>query len=593
MAKLIKNILTFEFFARYRLSLFILIISTVICNILEVFSLGAMIPFLQNLITGEGNGNTPENLGKFFEFLRWATDGKAVNLLIFFGLANLFRVFLTIFRDSFKVHLTNRVRTNAQGAIFNKYMFASYDKLVSRKNSDLIYNIISFPQDVGQLFNIIPQLTIGVIGFAVISSFLFLLSPKVFFVTLAVGALMGMLIVLTFKKRLQVRGEAVIRIQGDLVGITQQGIEGFKEIKINKLESFFDSRFYAANESFYINKILAGIYSIAPSRSIEFFVFLAVTVVGACYFEADQLSFKTYLPSVLIYIVAVFRLISPLNLLVQDIGRLNSMSYTFTLLKQILEEDLSTPKVDDYQTSKESINEIVLRDVSYSYEEDKKVLKPVNLKINKGEIIGVVGPSGAGKSTLVNLIMGLLDSQNGVISLKGNIGPINDKGRFRDYIGYVSQDSFLFRGKISENITCFNDSNKDQLEKVLYIADCEDFINKLPDGVESELGDRGLGFSGGQVQRVCIARALYKGGDILILDEATSALDPITEQKVLKSITTEYPDKIIIFLTHRLKSLDYADRVLFLEQGEVKGEGTLDSLLKENRSFERFYNRQE
>jgi ATP-binding cassette subfamily B protein len=189
--------------------------------------------------------------------------------------------------------------------------------------------------------------------------------------------------------------------------------------------------------------------------------------------------------------------------------------------------------------------------------------------------------------------MGLLDSQNGVISLKGNIGPINDKGRFRDYIGYVSQDSFLFRGKISENITCFNDSNKDQLEKVLYIADCEDFINKLPDGVESELGDRGLGFSGGQVQRVCIARALYKGGDILILDEATSALDPITEQKVLKSITTEYPDKIIIFLTHRLKSLDYADRVLFLEQGEVKGEGTLDSLLKENRSFERFYNRQE
>ncbi|EAI0534520.1 ABC transporter ATP-binding protein, partial [Campylobacter jejuni] len=216
--------------------------------------------------------------------------------------------------------------------------------------------------------------------------------------------------------------------------------------------------------------------------------------------------------------------------------------------------------------------ELKIYNLSFGYEGKKYLFKNLNLNIKKGEKIAFIGESGCGKSTLVDLIIGLLKPKEGQILLdKQELNASNAKN-YRQKIGYIPQNIYLFNDSIAKNITFGDAVDEEKLSKVIKQANLEHFIKNLPQGVQTKVGDGGSNLSGGQKQRIAIARALYLEPEILVLDEATSALDTQSEAKIMDEIYKISKDKTMIIIAHRLSTITQCDKVYRLEHGKLKEE---------------------
>ena len=225
-------------------------------------------------------------------------------------------------------------------------------------------------------------------------------------------------------------------------------------------------------------------------------------------------------------------------------------------------------------------------DVSYTHDGSTNVLQNISLSISPGEFVAVVGKSGSGKSTLIDLIMRFYDPSNGVVSLGGHDLRDISRQSLKQFIALVSQDVFLFDGTIRENINDGNASaNVEQIMKAIQFASLHDVILDLPSGIETDVGANGTNLSGGQKQRVGIARARVKNASLYIFDEATSALDAENERNILANLSQVKGNATILFVTHRATALEFADRVLFLDSGEIVGFDTYRELLNSNEKF--------
>ena len=225
-------------------------------------------------------------------------------------------------------------------------------------------------------------------------------------------------------------------------------------------------------------------------------------------------------------------------------------------------------------------------DVSYTHDGSTNVLQNISLSISPGEFVAVVGKSGSGKSTLIDLIMRFYDPSNGVVSLGGHDLRDISRQSLKQFIALVSQDVFLFDGTIRENINDGNASaSVEQIMKAIQFASLHDVILDLPNGIETHVGANGTNLSGGQKQRVGIARARVKNASLYIFDEATSALDAENERNILANLSQVKGNATILFVTHRATALEFADRVLFLDSGEIVGFDTYRELLNSNEKF--------
>jgi ABC-type bacteriocin/lantibiotic exporter with double-glycine peptidase domain len=195
----------------------------------------------------------------------------------------------------------------------------------------------------------------------------------------------------------------------------------------------------------------------------------------------------------------------------------------------------------------------------------------INISIKKGEMIGVIGTSGSGKTTLLNLILQFLASEDGQIKVDNQVLNKDNAGSFQKILGYVRQDVFIKDASMMENIAFDrHDIDKERVLKAIEEAHLSDFLEELPDGLDTMLGENGANLSGGQKQRIGIARALYKDAEILLFDEITSALDSNTEQAITKSIANlANLNKTVIIVAHRISTLRYCDRIYELKDGEV------------------------
>ncbi len=227
--------------------------------------------------------------------------------------------------------------------------------------------------------------------------------------------------------------------------------------------------------------------------------------------------------------------------------------------------------------------EIEFRDVTFFYEENGFRLEHFNLSVKPKEKLAIVGPSGSGKTTVVNLLMRFYDPQNGAVLLDGvDLKKLSIKS-LRDNISLVDQDPLLFRATIFENITyAKQNATENEVEQAARVANIHDFISALNSGYRSEVGERGVTLSGGEKQRVCLARAVLKNPAILILDEATSALDSRSEHLIQEALNHILVDKTAIIIAHRLATVQHADRIILIENGRIIDEGRHDELL--NRS---------
>lgn len=246
---------------------------------------------------------------------------------------------------------------------------------------------------------------------------------------------------------------------------------------------------------------------------------------------------------------------------------------------ELLKEKSTGKKITSFSSG------IYLTDLSFSYNGKENVLSNINLDIPKGSMVAVVGHSGSGKSTLIDLIMGFYFSQKGDLSIdKDNINEINLRD-WRMLLGYIPQQPFLFNASIRENLLwADNDARDSDVEYACRLANAEDFILNLDEKYDSLVGERGVKLSGGEAQRICLARALIKRPEVLILDEATSSLDSHSELLIKKSIDNLVGETTIICIAHRLSTIQSADRIYHLEAGKIIEQGTFKELINSKES---------
>jgi ATP-binding cassette subfamily B protein len=225
---------------------------------------------------------------------------------------------------------------------------------------------------------------------------------------------------------------------------------------------------------------------------------------------------------------------------------------------------------------------IELKDVYFRYggNETPYVLEKINLRIEPGQLVAIVGQSGSGKTTLAKLLVGFYAPTDGVMTIDGYDSTVVDKEYYRAQIGYVMQSNLLFSGSIAENIASGDENpDRNRIIEVAKLADAHGFIANLPLGYEQVVGERGVGLSGGQLQRLCIARALYHAPKLLIFDEATSALDTQSEGNILSSMKDILKGRTAVVIAHRLSTIMNADKILVLYNGSVVEEGRHEELV--------------
>jgi ABC-type multidrug transport system fused ATPase/permease subunit len=233
---------------------------------------------------------------------------------------------------------------------------------------------------------------------------------------------------------------------------------------------------------------------------------------------------------------------------------------------------------------------LTLSNVGFSYDGAKPALADISLDIAGGEILGVVGRSGAGKSTLIDLVMRFYDPTEGHIAFGGHDLCQIKRADLKDTVALISQDVFLFDGTIRDNIRDGHPGASDaEIADAAERAALDVALLDLPNGLDTIVGSNGANLSGGQKQRVGIARAMIKDAKLYIFDEATSALDVENERRIMKNLVKHTSDATVLFITHRPATLEYVDRVLFLDQGKVAGLGKYDALLKDNSAFQALF----
>ena len=241
---------------------------------------------------------------------------------------------------------------------------------------------------------------------------------------------------------------------------------------------------------------------------------------------------------------------------------------------------------------KEIDGKIEFKNVSFFYsDESQKIIDDLSFEIKKNSSVALVGESGAGKSTIIKLIMGLVKYNTGKLLIDENDLSELNLENFYDFVTYVSQESPIFDGTLRENVVFDKELSDDEIEKVLKFVKLEKFYERLENGLETELGEKGIRMSGGERQRVALARMFFDDSKIVILDEATSAMDNITEKEVMENIVENLKNKTIIIIAHRLETIKDVDEIFVLEDGKIKEKGNYDELMnKDDGAFVKLYN---
>jgi ABC-type multidrug transport system fused ATPase/permease subunit len=297
----------------------------------------------------------------------------------------------------------------------------------------------------------------------------------------------------------------------------------------------------------------------------------------------------TVLPAIALYAFAGYRLMPAIQKIFMSITTLRVTGPAITSLYNDLKK--LNLKIDQNQNNDFFFNKsIKLNNIFYSYPKSSRTaLKSVDLTIPAYASVGIVGETGSGKTTVIDIILGLLEAQKGVLEVDGKI--INNENRtaWQSLIGYVPQQIYLADTSVSENIAFgldVEEINHENVERAAKIANLHEFIiNELPSQYQTTIGERGVRLSGGQRQRIGIARALYHKPKLMIFDEATSALDNTTERSVMEAMYNEDYKTTKILIAHRLSTVKKCDKIFLFDKGELKHEGNYQDLLKNSDKF--------
>ena len=568
---------TFKRFLRYYRPYLGLFAADIVCVIIAS-AVDLLFPQILNLLTKD-------------VFLRQSSEILRITVLVGIGLLGLYlvRYFCMYFTTSWGHIMGARMESDMRSDLFSHYQRLSFSYYDKNNTGDMMSRIVSDLFDISELAHHGPEMLL-ISAVKIIGAFAILLTInwKMTLILLAVTCFMIAFSAVQNRKMRSVFADNRKKIAAVNSKI-QDSLGGIRVVKSFANESIELKKFEASNRAFLESKNdsyrVMGVFH-ATNSFIQGLLYICILVSGG-YFIASGTLTPTEMA---VYALYIGLFLGPVDMLLHFTEMFQRGFSGFRRFTDILSQ------IPDIRDSKNAVElasptgHIVYDNVSFSYEKGKEVLHGISFEIKPGTTVALAGASGGGKSTICSLLSRFYDVSSGSITIDGLDIRELKLDNLRRNIGIVQQDVYIFNGTVRDNIVYGKpDASEDELIAAAKRANIHDFIMTLPNGYDSELGERGVRLSGGQKQRLSIARVFLKNPPILILDEATSALDNESERKIQAAITELSRGRTVLVIAHRLSTIRNADEIIMIENGRIAERGTHADLLEKNGVYAKYH----
>lgn len=573
--------INYIFDKKQKFQLVILGVMIFIGGILETLGVSAMIPVVTALLT-------PDELQRYiehFDFLQaicnflhiedvsQITTALLIALIVIYVVKNLYILFLTYAQNTFVTRSRNRMISRVMAEFLNrpyeKYLGADIPTVFRITDSDI-------PQTFSLILAMLQMASEVVVSLLIFLVLIFQDVKMTLFIILVFGV-MTLFILKVFKPRLNQIGAKNQALQSRIAKWRIQAIYGLKDVKVLNREEFFVRNYYETGS---VGADVARNYAVlnnSPRLLIETTFIGSVLAYIVIYINGggDTASILTTLTTFALAAIRVLPSVNRINTYITEIAYTQpSLDFVYENLQEGMKTDamLAERKANSQVEKLKLEDKIELNNISFHYpDSDKYIFEGAHMEVPKGKSVGIMGTSGAGKSTIVDVLLGLLHAQNGTITCDG-VDIFKNYESWLAQIGYIPQSIYLIDESIRDNIAFGIDADKideERIWKVLEEAQLKEFVEELPEGLDTTIGDRGVRLSGGQRQRIGIARALYNDPEILVFDEATSALDNDTEAAVMEAVNSFHGKKTMVIIAHRLNTIEKCDIIYKVEDKKL------------------------
>ena len=487
--------------------------------------------------------------------------------------------------SGFARNLRKAMYTNIQTYSFSNIDKFSTASLITRLTTD-VTNLQNAYQMILRMCTRAPASLICAMAMA------FMINARIASIYLIAVIFLGCFLVFIMRKATKYFQE-VFEKYDDLNASVQENINAVRVVKAYVREDYETTKFQKACNKVYEMFVRAEKLVVMNMPVMQFFVYACILgfswlgakmIVGGSLTTGELMSLLTYCMNILMSLMMLSMVFVMVTMSAASAERVS----------EVINEkaDLADPQNPVMEVADGSI---VFDHVDFSYKKDSKepVLKDINLSIHAGETIGIIGGTGSAKSSLVNLISRLYDVSSGSVKVGGVDVRKYHMDSLRNQVAVVLQKNVLFSGTILENLRWGDkDASEEECRRVCQLACADDFIEKMPDKYHTYIEQGGTNVSGGQKQRLCIARALLKKPKVLILDDSTSAVDTATDARIRKAFAEEIPDTTKLIIAQRISSIQSADRIIVMDEGRISGFGTHEELMKNNAIYQEVYNSQ-
>jgi ATP-binding cassette, subfamily B, bacterial PglK len=562
---------------KQKISATILLVIILLTSIIETLSIAIIFPVIK-LIVGADLNIELNFMNTYAEKFINTGISNPENLLIYtvlFGLIFIFllKAFLLSFSNWFQFRFINKVDINWVTKLFKRYISYDYSFHLKNNSAILLRNLNQCTVAANSLKIVITLLSEFLILLSIVALLIFI-DYKLSIILFVIFLLIFSTLYLLTKDKLKKLGTTKHIHDGLVIKNIQQGFGGIKDIKVKNSENFFieslNKNKQISNYSHFVKEFIISL----PRIWIETALILGIVIF--LLFNVFTLKQNLNLIAVLgTFTAAAFRIMPSLNRMITSF---QTLRFNLPAIKNISSELIKPKKLPKDVSEKIKVNfkninfkkKLLIENLKFKYEnKDTLALNKLNLDINVGDSIGIFGQSGSGKSTLIDVLLGILKPTSGTIKVD-DIDTQSNLISWQKNISYVPQKIYLTDDTIKNNIAFGkpeNEINYQLIKKVLKISELDDFVENLPMGINTEVGERGVRISGGQLQRIGIARAFYSMPKILILDESTNALDIETEDKIMECIFNQKDVKTLIIISHRENTIKKCNKIFEMKNG--------------------------
>ncbi len=574
-----------------RLKILILFFGILIHGIIEITSIASILPFM-SIVMDPTIINTNIFLSKLYNFLNFTSYNSflvSLGLLVFILLllSNAYAAFIFWWITKFVQFQSYRLSKK----IFDNYLSQSYIFFLNRNSSELSKNVLTEVNRV--IIGVIYPMLLAVSKVAIvifIAILLLYVNPKLSIVISVTLTIAYGIVYYVVREYLRGIGELSTKATFEKYKFTDEAFSGIKDIKLRGTETEFIKKYSQPAKKFAEYSATSAVISLLPRYAIETLAFGGLLLIVIFLISTSE-NFMSVIPLVALYALAGYRIMPGLQQIYHSIAQIRYNTPALDILLKDLKNSTYNKNITDGKliSLPKIKKEIEFKSVYFKYpNSNDQILENINVKISSNSLTAFVGKTGSGKTTLIDILLGLLPINKGDI-LVDNIKLKEDNfSSWQKKLGYVPQNIFLTDDTLKNNIAFAVPDNQVDHKKIINaakLAELENYISTLPDKYNTYVGEKGIRISGGQIQRVGIARALYYNPEIIVLDEATSALDNLTEKNIMDSLKKLSKSKTIIIIAHRLSTIKNCDQIYFLEKGRVSAEGNYNELIKNSKSF--------